>query len=1292
MTRNYGVIMTEKSCFNCYVINEPEDEFCQECGSPLELSDYINSKKVDKNIIDKIKSFFGKKTININDINRDIENFIKTSIIIADYNKDLTNLKSSKLNKTEFTDKYGKLLEVYDLEYFDYVLKDEDLNQKVSRIKSIELCLNNYDEIEQFYNDFNELMDSNFFVTFKQKDNLLNKYKKLYLLIENDAYLKTDFKDFLDVYTGIDSLIETRNERYVQNELVEHKEFLDDINGKSLDKNQRLAVVRNEHNSQIIAGAGCGKTLTVNAKVRYLTEKKGINPNEILCLSFSNASVDDLKKNLPDNVEISTFHSLGGSILKANNQPSRVDEYALENFVKDYFKNNVIHNEKLREDIVNYYSYYFYSPITEDDATTLGEVYDLEASRDFRTLRQLYGGDNEKQTYKNEFVKSFEELIISNYLFAHQIDYEYEKVFEFDNKYYQTQKEFVFNLIFNDSEEITDYPIVMDDISADIFELLEIKEHIKLNNYTPDFYLKENNIYYEHFGVNRDCKALWLGEEGQKKYSDGIHWKRALHKGYGSDLLETYSYYMSEDKLLIKLEEKLKQQGVEIKDIDYEWLYSKIIERNEVNNFKNFIDLIIEFISLFKGNDYDADKFDEFKKQNESDENKFDRKRTSLFLDIVEEIYVEYQKYLNENSKIDFNDMINNATREVEKGNLPQHYRYILVDEYQDTSYTRYNLVKAIQDKTDAKVCVVGDDWQSIYRFAGCDVSLFSNFEKYFENPDKLTIQTTYRNSQELIDISGRFIKKNPNQINKSLNSKKDSTNKPVKLVYYNNASDDSKIKAMELIINTISKESSEIMILGRNNFDIEDFIKAGLFERDSRNDSKLTYVKNKNLNIDFISVHKSKGLEKDNVILINLENNIVGFPNQMKEDKLLNFVINDSDQYPNGEERRLFYVALTRTKNNVYLLVPETDKSEFITELEENIEDLEIIHNEEKNEELIDNIDNFMKNKKVYSIKTNLKCPTCKTGDVLLKILKTKDGKDIFKLFECSHRRCDWEGGFYNSSLELLDEIKICPNCGKVKHITNGMYGPYIKCSNECKNIKLTGKRLERAKKIFDNENKYVKKDKIKTTTKKIQNKKSDNYDEINANLKCPICNDGDIIIKQNKKTKQGHIACSKCNWDGGSFDKTGKIDTIEYCKVPNCNGITYMRKGPYGEFRACSMYFKTRCNGKVKQKSKTKMNNKKEKTKRKNIDIDLVCPSCNDGHVILSKNEETEKGFFKCSNSDCNWKGGPFNKSEALIPTLQPCPEENCDGLTYEIIRKGKPFRVCTYFPKTKCQAGRK
>lgn len=459
-------------------------------------------------------------------------------------------------------------------------------------------------------------------------------------------------------------------------------------------------------------------------------------------------------------------------------------------------------------------------------------------------------------------------------------------------------------------------------------------------------------------------------------------------------------------------------------------------------------------------------------------------------------------------------------------------------------------------------------------------------------------------------------------------------------------------------------------------------------------NDTKLIYEKNEDLNINFMSVHKSKGLEEDNVILINLENSIVGFPNQMIDNPLLNFVINDSDQFPNGEERRLFYVALTRTKNNVYLLVPEIDKSEFVVELENHIEDLEIISRNKNQEESYDDIDEFMGNKDFYFIKTKIKCPICKTGDVILKIVKTKSGKDIFYFLECSHRRCKWEGGPYFSKLELLDEMDICPKCGNVRYVADGKYGLYLKCLNGCKQPKLKSKMLKKAK--------------IKSkNTESVSPKKSEisNFEEIKIDLKCPECNSGNIIIKKNKKTNQGKFTCSNCKWDGGIFDKTGQIDTIDYCANPECNGVTYMRNGRYGEFRSCSHYFKTKCDGgkRFKKSSNSKKTSKRQANKKtsrketsksmvKEIKVDMVCPSCKEGHVILLKNMETGKGLFQCSNISCNWNGGPFNKSEELLDTLAPCPEPNCDGLTYVLEGKYGPFRVCTYYAKTKCNAGKK
>ena len=1563
--------MTYRSCPNCNLKNEKDDIFCQECGSPLELSDYIESKKLDKTFTEKVRSFFGNK--HIDDLNNEIEEFINLSFDLKDYYEDLSKLTTLNINHENFKEKYSKVSKLDDFRYLDEINEDEDLNKKLLFLKSVKTFINNFDEeikklnkliddinskskdidifnndlkellnsddkldindknnliqvhkstydfydrdkvknlniesknkihefldnyqtistlfdkhnkeidikkhdqivlnsvekaeefvkkindfkeseefissnvvmeikeeykqyfnvlkdediskldfpiqsksdvskflknypkikeiiekineelsirilqnkidsnietLNQFNTDFNYLLDADFYITFKQKNELIENYQDLFDLVKeaNDKIdLSDKFKEFLKTYPDIGLIIETRNEKYVQRELAKHKEFFDNIDGKSLDSNQRLAVVKNELNSQIIAGAGCGKTLTVNAKVRYLIEKKGINPVDILCLSFSNLSVRDLKESLPEGIEVATFHKLGGKILRANNQISRPDGDALDNFIKIYFRDKIINNEKLCKEFFEFYSYYTYENIEEEDVDSIGEVYDIEEARDFTTLREIYGGENEKNTFKNETVKSFEELVISNYLFAHQIDYVYEKVYETDNKNFLQHKMFIFELLFDEFNEIDPSLEIIDVLVKDLCPVFEVEEHVLLDGYKPDFYLVENDTYLEHFGVNRDCQARWLNEEKSKEYSDGIKWKRCLHRTYGSKLIETYSYYMSEDRLLLRLEEKLKKLGIEIKEIDYEYMLSKIVERSDVNKFKDLMKLIKNFIELFKGNDYTIDKFNEFREVNKNNPRIFDRRRSELFLNVVEDIYISYQNYLKEIHKIDFNDMINNATCEVEKGHLNNKYKYILVDEYQDTSYTRYNLVKAIQDKTGAKVCVVGDDWQSIYRFTGCDVSLFTKFEDYFENPDKLRIETTYRNSQELIDISGNFIRKNTNQIDKQLKSKKDSDEKPVKIIYYNKKSLEDKIKAMEYLIEKISKISDEIMILGRNNFDIDTFIddpqlnenhKIRPFKRTKN--GQLIYKKNEELNIEYITVHRSKGLENDNVILINLENSRSGFPNQIEDDPIMDFVINDSDQYEFGEERRLFYVALTRTKNNVYLLVPETDKSSFVIELEENIDDLEILKKDDGLSESLDNPEEFMKDKKLHSIKTPLKCPVCETGDVNL-ILLNKGSKSLIKFFSCSHEKCEWDGGFYNSDLELLDEIEICPECGGVMQVRNGRYGPFYTCSNRCKTPKLTGKKLERVNKIIHEmedsiefetheshlncpkcgEGKVILKinpenknqsfacsnescdwDGGKTTIDigdldKIQicpdcsgiltlkssrrgkfygcsnfpkcrftkdehdsNSKKEIVKGIKTKLKCPVCSKGDVTLKGKK------FVCTKCDWDGGTFSgDMSKIDTLEYCKNPNCTGVTFLREGSFGEFRSCSNYFKTKCKGKGQSQQKTYP--KKSKSKWEKFDTELTCPSCNAGDVILLRNKETEKGFFKCTNNDCDWNGGSFNKPVDLLDTLGYCPEEGCEGLTYEIEGKYGPFRVCTYFSKTQCKAGRK
>lgn len=1194
----------------------------------------------------------------------------------------------SKSNITSFLKDYPKTKEIID-----------EINEEL-RIEILQKELDDSIEtLNQFNKDLNYLLDSDFYITFKQKDELIKTYIDLFNLVKEannheKINLPNRFKEFLKRYSKIEISIKSKNEDYVQSELKKHKEFFDDIDGKSLDLNQRLAVVKDELNTQIIAGAGCGKTLTLNAKARYLIEKKGVNPTDILCLSFSKSSVDDLEKSLPEGIEIATFHSLGGKILSYNNQVSSVADKALDKFIEFYFLEHIINNKELSKDFFEFYSFYIYENIEEEDVDSIGEVYDIEEARDFTTLRELYGGENEKVTFKNEVVKSFEELIIANYLFAHQIDYVYEKVYDYKNKNFLKQKKFIFDLVFSEVFETMPSLKIINLLVNDLCPVFEVKErlHLKNNcdgntkknkkNYTPDFYLVDEDIYLEHFGVNRNGQARWLNKEKSDEYVEGIKWKRNIHRDYGTKLIETYSYYMSEDRLLSRLEEKLRNEGVEIKEIDYEYVISKIAERKDVKKFINVIKLIKSFINLFKGNDYSVEKFNEFREINMHNPRIFDRKRTELFLNVVEDIYISYQECLTKNYKIDFNDMINNATREVKKGHLKDKYKYIFVDEYQDTSHTRYNFIKSIQDKTRAKVCVVGDDWQSIFRFTGCDISLFTNFENYFENPEKLRIETTYRNSQELIDISGNFIRKNKNQLNKQLKSKRESIEKPVKIMYYVDRNKEDRIKAMIGLVEEISKNSNEILILGRNKSDINVFIDNSE-DDDSRikpfwevknenskdedsNHRTLIYKKNKDLKIEFMTIHKSKGLERDNVILINLRNSKAGFPNQIEDDPVLDFVISDSDKYEFGEERRLFYVALTRTKNNVYLLAPDTNKSSFLMELEENGDDLEILKNDYSLFENLDDFEEFMDDKKSYSIVTSLKCPVCGTGDVKLILSKNEDTNEVDKFFRCSHNnKCGWNGGFYDSYLELLDEIEICPKCGGVMYVINGTQGPFYFCSNNCKTPKIDDEKLKRVNEI------------IQLTESNI------NFETHKTHLNCPKCGDGNIILKINPRTINNDFECSNesCNWHGGrtrvSIDD---LDKIIIC--PKCNGILTLKNGQNGKFYGCSNY----------PACKFTIDKNGDMSKWEKFDTKLTCPSCNDGDVILLRNKETKKGFFKCTNNHCMWYGGSFNKSLNFLDTLDYCPEDDCKGLTYEVDGYYGPFKVCTFFSENGCQAGKR
>lgn len=896
-------------------------------------------------------------------------------------------------------------------------------------------------------------------------------------------YISSEDEKFFEKFYNKPETFETdtkqANERYINQELNDNSDLFDDLDGKSLDSQQREAIVVDEDAVKVIAGAGSGKTFTIQGKVKYLTEKRDVDPSEILAISFSNASVDDLKERIAEPIDIKTFHKVGKDILTQYNQYSRPDTSALKRIIKRYLTKKALKNEDISKKLIEFFSFYINVPPSDDDIKYEGDLLDWQEGVDFSTLKRRFK-NKQRETLNNEIVRSYEELYIANFLFIYGIKYTYEKIYSYPNKNFEREfnkfKEFLFSF----NEEIPDE--LKNDITKDLLNLTDIFEEYEIKDYLPDFYLDDYNIYIEHFGLNRNCENHLIGGKSSEEYVKEMEWKRKVHKKYGTTLIETFSYYQSENRLLTRLAEKLQAQGVEFNEIDYREVYRILLENKTIKEWEDFIVLLKTFIELFKGNNYDETKFKEFYDYVGGLKDSFSKDRTIAFLKIVEEIYNDYEAYLLKIKKIDFNDMINKASDCIVKNGLDLPYKYIIVDEYQDTSFTRYNLLRNICDSIGAKIMVVGDDWQSIYSFSGCDVNIFTKFDNFFDVCETRYIEKTYRNSQQLIDASSNFVMKNPDQTRKELKSSK-SLKYPIKLVNFDNDFDE--ILKFELIIKNIINQSTfknkKILILGRNNKDIFNLLKNFNVENEygkrkfeilgdedklRRNKFvKIVYRESPDVNIEYRTVHQSKGLECDNVILINLKNWKAGFPNKMVDDPVLNFVKRNGDSFSYAEERRLFYVALTRTKNNVYLLAPYFKSSVFVQELktDANVELLNLEHNR------LETLKNIEKNGERYAIPTKLKCPVCKTGVVLLESFWNK-GK-LNRVLKCSHNmappfnRCNWEGGYYGSELEDLDDIEYCPSCDGIliKRYRHSDGHPFLGCTNFRKTgCRGKGKKLE--------------------------------------------------------------------------------------------------------------------------------------------------------------------------------------------------------------------------------------
>jgi DNA helicase-4 len=407
-------------------------------------------------------------------------------------------------------------------------------------------------------------------------------------------------------------------------------------------------------------------------------------------------------------------------------------------------------------------------------------------------------------------------------------------------------------------------------------------------------------------------------EEANKKYNDGITWKKEAHAKYGTKLLTTNSADFSFFDIREKMKELLTQAGVPIVERTNEELYSLIIPKDSKRE-KTFIRLIATFITLLKASCKSIDNIT-------STALAADDKRSAFIIKgIFEPVYVLYEKELKTRKQIDFTDAIIKAT-ELCNSQHSLEYDYIIVDEFQDISLDRYEFLKALRGTNKpAKLFCVGDDWQSIYRFSGSDMSLFNHFQDFFGPTDIKKIETTYRFGEPLVSLSSNFILRNSAQIKKTIHPYSEDVKTNIFFKAYDKLSfcDD-----IERIIENVPNDKS-IFLLGRYSFD--DYYLS--FKYKCEKIGNRFYYNICGRRIEFLTVHKSKGLEADYVILFQCNKDIFGFPSQMSDDPVLNYVLTENDNFPFSEERRLFYVAMTRAKISTIVLYDKRFPSVFVDE-----------------------------------------------------------------------------------------------------------------------------------------------------------------------------------------------------------------------------------------------------------------------------------------------------------------------------------------------------------------------
>lgn len=699
---------------------------------------------------------------------------------------------------------------------------------------------------------------------------------------EHECYENVQFlKSFMD---NLDWFYEEMNGRFVEYQAEQCRELFEQVERYELTRKQMESAVVEERNNLLIAGAGTGKTSSLIARVAYLIQQGKATEDQILLLAYNKSAAEELRERIAQltgySVKVKTFHALGLEIVHTAEpeSPSAVLEETADKLQRVRLIQRLVKEAAVDPKMLKLMLGFFMNQLKE-----YRDSFSFKSQAEY--LEYLKTQDT--RSFCGEPVKSRGELVIANYLFRQGIRYQYEAGYphrtELDGRR-QYQPDFTIHLPDGDDER---------------------------------------QVFIEFWGVDKaNQPAPYIDAE---HYRRGMELKRKVHREQGTKLIELFHYQLQENQLETELAKELAREGVILNaraDLDVFQDLEKKEELNKKSLITNFAELISEMLGHYRANGYTPQDLMARAGQLFEGER---LQRAEVFIRIFYEISQRYERYLEEKQGIDFDEMVSRSTKYVREGRYTSSFTHILVDEFQDISEARAGLVKALRDQVpESCLFCVGDDWQAVYQFAGSDINLMTDFERHFGNAYLCVLDRTFRFNNKIADISGRFVMQNPRQISKTItpHAQVDAA-RVFFATHEKDGEEEAVLKILERIDNLREQEQESVLILCRYN------------EKTKKINAKRIEQRSPvALKVRFQTVHKSKGGEADHVILRQLSKGRLGFPSGMTTDSLMDLVLARPDSFEQAEERRLFYVALTRARNTVHLLGPEVRQSEFVDEL----------------------------------------------------------------------------------------------------------------------------------------------------------------------------------------------------------------------------------------------------------------------------------------------------------------------------------------------------------------------